>query len=72
MLKQVFFSERSQKVLNDNDQTFVGAEGELRKLFDLVKNIDKLVVGYLSSEMIDWKFIYTKTADFRRCEVILV
>ncbi|GFV61000.1 integrase catalytic domain-containing protein [Trichonephila clavipes] len=57
-LKRIFGRRgKSSKMFSDNGKTFVGANIELKKLHDLVKAPDEILVSYFNDEYKDWNFI---------------
>ncbi|GFV12283.1 integrase catalytic domain-containing protein [Trichonephila clavipes] len=51
-------------MFSDNGKTFVGANIEFKKLHDLVKAPDEILVSYFNDEHIDWNFIPSRSPNF--------
>jgi hypothetical protein len=64
-LKRLFARRgKSAFVYSDNAGNFVGANAELKRLFQLVTNSNEQLSSYLSSEGISWKFIPPRSPNF--------
>ncbi|GFW69030.1 integrase catalytic domain-containing protein [Trichonephila clavipes] len=64
-LKRLF--ERRGKrafIYSDNAGNFVGANVELKRLFQIVMNSNEQINSFLSSEGISWKFISPRSPNF--------
>ncbi|GFX77544.1 integrase catalytic domain-containing protein [Trichonephila clavipes] len=61
-----FFSRRGKcaKLYSDNGKTFVGANKELKRFLNLIEDSDDNLVGFLSAEGIEWKFIPPRAPSF--------
>lgn len=61
-----FFARRgkSSKLFTDNAKTFVGAQSELKKLYNIVRKPDERLARYLTSEEIQWNFIPPRSPNF--------
>ncbi|XP_055928135.1 uncharacterized protein LOC129959341 [Argiope bruennichi] len=61
-----FFGRRGKcaKILTDNSKTFVGANKELKRLYNLVNSPDQCLSEFLISESIEWQFIPPKSPNF--------
>ncbi|GFV60705.1 integrase catalytic domain-containing protein [Trichonephila clavipes] len=62
-----FFARRgkSADIYSDNAGNFVGANVELKRLFQLVMNSNGPINSFLFSEGISWKFIPPRSPNFR-------
>ncbi|GBL93579.1 hypothetical protein AVEN_59755-1 [Araneus ventricosus] len=63
---QRFFGRRGKcaKILTDNSKTFVGADKEIKILYNHVNSPDQYISEFLISESIEWKFIPPKSPNF--------
>ncbi|GFX05497.1 integrase catalytic domain-containing protein [Trichonephila clavipes] len=52
------------KLYSDNATNFVGANIELKKMFNLVCKPDEALASYMASEGIDWKFLPPRAPNF--------
>ncbi|XP_067124826.1 uncharacterized protein [Centruroides vittatus] len=61
-----FFSRRgkSAKLFTDNARTFIGAQAELKHLYNMVNKPDEKLANYLSSENIQWNFNPPRAPNF--------
>ncbi|GBM59390.1 hypothetical protein AVEN_17422-1 [Araneus ventricosus] len=61
-----FFGRRGKcaKILTDNSKTFVGADKEIKILYNHVNSPDQCLSEFLTSESIEWKFIPPKSPNF--------
>lgn len=61
-----FFARRGKSayIYSDNATNFVGANAELKRLFQLVRNSNDQLSSYLTSENVSWKFIPPKSPNF--------
>ncbi|XP_067119162.1 uncharacterized protein [Centruroides vittatus] len=61
-----FFSRRgkSAKLFTDNARTFIGAQAELKHLYNMVNKPDEKLATYLSSENIQWNFNPPRAPNF--------
>lgn len=61
-----FFSRhgKSSKLFSCNGKTFIGAQNELRKLYNIINNPDEILTSYLSDERIQWNFIPLRSPNF--------
>ncbi|GBM42553.1 hypothetical protein AVEN_140270-1 [Araneus ventricosus] len=61
-----FFGRRGKcaKILTDNSKTFVGADREIKILYNHVNSPDQCLSEFLTSESIEWKFIPPKSPNF--------
>ncbi|GBM56478.1 hypothetical protein AVEN_126291-1 [Araneus ventricosus] len=61
-----FFGRRGKcaKIRTDNSKTFVGADKEIKILYNHVNSPDQCLSEFLTSESIEWKFIPPKSPNF--------
>ncbi|GFS85719.1 integrase catalytic domain-containing protein [Trichonephila clavipes] len=59
-----FIARRPSLIFSDNGKTFIGANGELKRLYKLVINPDPELVGFLVNENINWKFLPPRAPKF--------
>ncbi|XP_055928190.1 uncharacterized protein LOC129959396 [Argiope bruennichi] len=52
------------KLFSDNAKNFVGANREIKKLYEMVREPDEKLTGYLAAEGIEWKFIPPRSPHF--------
>ncbi|GFW09786.1 integrase catalytic domain-containing protein [Trichonephila clavipes] len=60
----IFRRGKCAKLYSDNATNFVGANIELRKMFNLVCKPDEALASYMASEGIDWKFLPPRAPNF--------
>ncbi|GFW15883.1 integrase catalytic domain-containing protein [Trichonephila clavipes] len=60
----IFRRGKCAKLYSDNATNFVGANIELRKMFNLVCKPDEALASYMASEGIDWKFLLPRAPNF--------
>ncbi|XP_023230433.1 uncharacterized protein LOC111630550 [Centruroides sculpturatus] len=61
-----FFSRhgKSAKLFTDNAKTFIGAQAELKQLYNMVNKPNEKLANYLSSENIQWNFNPPRAPNF--------
>ncbi|GBM75600.1 hypothetical protein AVEN_271506-1 [Araneus ventricosus] len=61
-----FFGRRGKcaKILTDNSKTFIGADKEIKILYNHVNSPDQCLSEFLTSESIEWKCIPPKSPNF--------
>ncbi|GFX27762.1 integrase catalytic domain-containing protein, partial [Trichonephila clavipes] len=62
----IFRRGKCAKLYSDNATNFVGANIELKKMFNLVCKPDEALASYMASEGIDWKFLPPRAPKFWR------
>ncbi|GFU77525.1 integrase catalytic domain-containing protein [Trichonephila clavipes] len=60
----IFRRGKCAKLYSDNATNFVGANIELKKMFNLVCKPDEALASYMASEGIDWKFLPPRALNF--------
>ncbi|GFW16815.1 integrase catalytic domain-containing protein [Trichonephila clavipes] len=60
----IFRRGKCAKLYSDNATNFVGANIELKKMFNLVCKPDEALASYMASEGIDWKFLPPRAPNF--------
>ncbi|GFY05475.1 integrase catalytic domain-containing protein [Trichonephila clavipes] len=60
----IFRRGKCAKLYSDNATNFVGANIELKKMFNLVCKPDEALASYMVSEGIDWKFLPPRAPNF--------
>ncbi|GFW43054.1 integrase catalytic domain-containing protein [Trichonephila clavipes] len=60
----IFRRGKCAKLYSDNAINFVGANIELKKMFNLVCKPDEALASYMASEGIDWKFLPPRAPNF--------
>ncbi|GFX86894.1 integrase catalytic domain-containing protein [Trichonephila clavipes] len=60
----IFRRGKCAKLHSDNATNFVGANIELKKMFNLVCKPDEALASYMASEGIDWKFLPPRAPNF--------
>ncbi|GFU56343.1 integrase catalytic domain-containing protein [Trichonephila clavipes] len=60
----IFRRGKCAKLYSDNATNFVGANIELKKMFNLVCKHDEALASYMASEGIDWKFLPPRGPNF--------
>ncbi|GFY02201.1 integrase catalytic domain-containing protein [Trichonephila clavipes] len=60
----IFRRGKCAKLYSDNATNFVGANIELKKMFNLVCKPDEALASYMASEGIDWKFLLPRAPNF--------
>ncbi|GFX72921.1 transposable element Tcb2 transposase [Trichonephila clavipes] len=60
----IFRRGKCAKLYSDNATNFVGANIELKKMFNLVCKPDETLASYMASEGIDWKFLPPRAPNF--------
>ncbi|GFT26577.1 integrase catalytic domain-containing protein [Trichonephila clavipes] len=60
----IFRRGKCAKLYSDNATNFVGANIELKKMFNLVCKPDEALESYMASEGIDWKFLPPRAPNF--------
>ncbi|GFV97748.1 integrase catalytic domain-containing protein [Trichonephila clavipes] len=64
LMRFIFRRGKCAKLYSDNATNFVGANIELKKLFNLVCKPDEALASYMASEGIDWKFLPPRAPNF--------
>ena len=52
------------KLYSDNAKNFIGANEEIKRLLEIIKNLKESLTNYLANEGIDWKFIPLRSPNF--------
>ncbi|GFV48488.1 integrase catalytic domain-containing protein [Trichonephila clavipes] len=60
----IFRRGKCAKLYSDNATNFVGANIELKKMFNLVCKPDEALASYMASEGMDWKFLPPRAPNF--------
>ncbi|GFY22187.1 integrase catalytic domain-containing protein [Trichonephila clavipes] len=60
----IFRRDKCAKLYSDNATNFVGANIELKKMFNLVCKPDEALASYMASEGIYWKFLPPRAPNF--------
>ncbi|GFW80506.1 integrase catalytic domain-containing protein [Trichonephila clavipes] len=60
----IFRRGKCAKLYSDNATNFVGANIELKKMFNLVCKPDEALASYMASEGIDWNFLPPRAPNF--------